>query len=143
LLISVDVRAAKKSWFGLGGAATVHLWGRPVLNRERQQVRLTDVTLDVASEATLFDAAARAARPYLEAALAEHAAIDLRPFAANARRRIETAIAEFRLNGDGVRVDAAIAELRLVDIAFDATTLRVIAEADGTANVTVTSLPAR
>src|SRR5499433_2647007 len=143
LLISLDVQASKKSWFGLGGAATVHVWGRPVLDRSRQQVRLAEVTLDVASEATLVDAAARAARPYLEAALAEHAVIDLRPFAANARHSIEAAIAEFRLNGDGVRVDAAIADLRLVDIAFDATTLRVIAEADGTANVTVTSLPAR
>ena len=58
--------------------------------------------------------------------------IDLKPFAANARKSIEAAIAEFRAAGDGVRVDAAVTDLRLVDIAFDATTLRVIAEADGT-----------
>ena len=40
-----------------------------------------------------------------------------------------------------VRVDASVADLRVVDIAFDATTLRVIAEADGVAKVAVTALP--
>ena len=54
---------------------------------------------------------------------------------------IEAAIAEFRAAGDGVRVDAAVADLRVVGIAFDATTLRVIAEADGAAKISVTSLP--
>src|SRR5262249_44036030 len=127
----------------LGGAATVHVWGRPVLDRGRQQVRLADVTLDGASEATLGDAAGRAARPHLEAGRWGGAGNGPRLFAGHARRTIRGAGAEFRLRHDGVRVDAAIADLRLVDIAFDAATLRVIAEADGTANVTVTSLPAR
>ena len=86
---------------------------------------------------------ARAAAPYLEATVAENAVIDLRPFAANARKSVEAALADFRGAGDGVRVDAAIKELRLVEIAFDANTLRVIAEADGTAQVSITSFPAR
>jgi hypothetical protein len=38
-------------------------------------------------------------------------------------------------------VDATISELRLAEIAFDAVMLRVVAEADGNASVTVTSLP--
>jgi hypothetical protein len=39
-----------------------------------------------------------------------------------------------------VRVDAAITELRLVGIAFDAKTLRAIAEADGSVKVAVSAL---
>lgn len=42
-----------------------------------------------------------------------------------------------------MRIDASITDLRLVGIAFDATTLRVITEADGTAKVAVSSLPAQ
>ncbi len=89
----------------------------------------------------MLGAAVRAAAPYLETAVAERTAIDLKPFAANARNSIQAAIAEFRGAGDGVRVDASVADLRVVGIAFDATTLRVIAEADGVAKISVTSLP--
>ena len=135
----------QKSWFGLGAEATVHVWGKPVLDRERQMLRLTDIALDVESEAAfgLLGAAARAAIPYLEAALAESAAVDLKPFAANARKSIEAAIADFRKSADGVRVDAAVTALRLVGIEFDAKTLRVIAEADGTVRVAVSALPSK
>ena len=42
-----------------------------------------------------------------------------------------------------MRVDAAVTDLRLVEIEFDAKTLRVIAEANGTAQVAVSALPAR
>jgi hypothetical protein len=141
LLISLRVKAVeRKSWFGLGTEANVFVWGRPVLDPKSQVLRLTDVALDVESEGVL-GAAVRAAAPYLEAAVAERTVIDLKPFAANARNSIQAAIAEFRGAGDGVRVDASVADLRVVDIAFDATTLRVIAEADGAAKVSVTALP--
>jgi Domain of unknown function (DUF4403) len=141
LLISLRVRATEsKSWFGLGTDANVYVWGRPVLDPKTQMLRLTDVKLDLESEGVL-GTAMRAAAPYLEAAVAERTVIDLKPFAANARKSIEAAIAEFRGAGDGVRVDASVADLRVVDIAFDATTLRIIAEADGAAKVSVTSLP--
>ena len=40
-----------------------------------------------------------------------------------------------------MRVDAAVTGLRLVGIEFDAKTLRVIAEADGTVRVAVSALP--
>jgi hypothetical protein len=143
LLISLKVKAREqKSFFGLGAEATVHVWGRPVLDRERQTLRLADIELDIQSEAAfgLLGAAARAAMPYLQAALADNAMIDLNPFTLNARRSIEAALADFRQNARGVRVDAAVTGLRLADIAFDASTLRVIAEADGTAKVAVTSL---
>jgi hypothetical protein len=143
-LISLRVKANEnKSWFGLGAEATIHVWGRPVLDRERQVLRLSDVALDVESEAAfgLLGAAARAAVPYLEKSLTEHAVVDLLPLAANARKSIEAAIADFRKSADGVRVEAAITSLRLVGIEFDAKTLRVIAEADGTARVAVSALP--
>ena len=143
LLLSLRVKANEnKSWFGLGAEATVHVWGRPVLDRAHQTLRLNDIALDVESQAAfgLLGTAARAAVPYLEQALAENAVVDLVPLAANARKSIEAAIADFRKSADGVSVDAAVTDLRLVDIEFDAKTLRVIAEADGMVKVAVTKL---
>ena len=64
LLISLRVTAnEKKSWLGLGAEATIHVWGRPVLDSGRQLLRLEDVKLDVDSEAAfgLLGTAARAA----------------------------------------------------------------------------------
>jgi hypothetical protein len=144
LLISLLVDAKeKRSWFGLGADATVHIWGKPTLDQKQQTLRLTDVKLSVESQAAfgLLGAASQAALPYLEKALAEKAVIDLKPFAANARKRIGTVVSDFQKNDDGLRVDAEIASLRLAGVAFDSTKLRVIAEADGTAKVTVTALP--
>jgi hypothetical protein len=144
LLISLRVKANEnKSWFGLGAEATIHVWGRPVLDSGRQMLRLKDIALDVESEAAfgLLGAAARAAVPYLETTLAENAVVDLLPLTANARKSIEAAIVDFRKSADGVRVDAAVTDLRLVGVEFDAKTLRVIAEADGTVRVAVSALP--
>ena len=46
LLISLRVKAReKKSWFGFGTEATVHIWGKPVLDQENQIMRLTDISL--------------------------------------------------------------------------------------------------
>jgi hypothetical protein len=146
LLISLRVKAREKaSWFGLGAEANVHVWGRPALDAEHQILRLTDISLDVDSEAAfgLLGAAARAAIPYLKDALAEHAVIDLKPFADNTRARIEGAIADFRTVTPGVRADVDFTNLRLLEIEFDAKTLRVIAEVNGTANVAVSSLTAQ
>jgi hypothetical protein len=143
LLITLRVKAREKaSWLGLGADAVVYVWGKPALDRDKQILRLSDVTLDVDSEAAfgLLGAAARAAIPYLKDALAENAVIDLKPFAANARQSIEKAISEFRTSAAGVRADVSLTDLRLLGIEFDAKTLRVIAEANGTANVAVTSL---
>lgn len=139
LLITLRARVfERKSWPGLVSEATVYVWGRPMLDPATQRLRLDDITLDLPNGGS---AAARAAGRYLEAALAERAVIDLSPFAAKARESIETAIAGFRAAGDGVRVDASVTDLRLVEIAFDATTLRITAEADGAARVSITSLP--
>mgnify|MGYP001122662747 CR=1 FL=1 len=145
LLISLLVDAKeKRSWFGLGAGATIHIWGKPLLDAAQQTVRLTDVKLAVESEAAfgLLGAASQAAVPYLEKALAERAVIDLKPFASNARARIGDMVSGLQKAGDGVRVNAEIASLRLAGIAFDSTKLRVIAEANGTAKVVVTALPA-
>jgi Domain of unknown function (DUF4403) len=143
LLISLLVHAKeKKSFFGFGGEATVYVWGRPVLNQAQQTLRLSDIQLAVESEAAfgLLGTAAREAMPYLQKTLAEKAVIDLKPFAANAQKKIADAIADFQKNEDGVRVEAEITSLRLADIAFDSKTLRVTAEADGAINVFVTAL---
>jgi hypothetical protein len=144
LLMSLGITANEtKSWFGLSADATIHVWGRPVLDRGRQMLRFDKIALDVDSEAAfgVLGLAARAAAPYLERTLAENAVVDLVPLAANARKSIEAAVADFRKNTSGVRVEAAVLDLRLSEIAFDAKTLRVIAEADGTVRVAITSLP--
>jgi hypothetical protein len=144
LLISLRVHAKeKKSFFGFGGEADVHIWGKPVLDETQQTLRLTNIELAVESEAAfgLLGAAARAAMPHLQKALAEKATIDLKPFASNAQKKIAEAIADFQKNEDGVRVAAEITSLKLADIAYDSRTLRVIAEAAGSINVSVTALP--
>ncbi len=144
LLISLRVKAhEKKSWFSFGTEATVHVWGRPALEQDSQILRLTEISLAVESEAAfgLLGAAARAAMPYLQKALADKAVIDLKPFANDARVKIAAALAEFQRVGDGVRVDAAVNGVRLTGIEFDARALRVIAEASGAVKVAVTQLP--
>ena len=145
LLISLLVKAKeKKSFFGFGGEATVHIWGRPALDQSQQTLRLTDVQLAVESEAAfgLLGAAARAAMPHLQKALADKLIVDLKPFASNAQKKIAAVIADFQKNEDGVRVTAEITSIRLADIAFDSKTLRVIVEAEGEMNAYVSALPA-
>jgi len=143
LLISLLVRAKeKKSFVGFGAEATIHIWGRPMLDQAQQTLRLADIQLAVESEAAfgLLGAAARAVVPHLQRALVEKATLDLKPIAANAREKIAAAIADYQKNEDGMRVEAKIDSLTLSEIAFDSRTLRVIAEAGGTLNVYVTKL---
>ncbi len=143
LLISLRVRAKeKKSWFGLGAEATVHIWGRPMLDQAQQTLRLADVQLAVESEAAfgLLGAAARTVVPHLQQALIQKATLDLKPIAANAREKIAAAIADYQKSEDGLRVEANIDSLTLADIAFDSKTLRIIAQAGGTLNVYVSKL---
>jgi hypothetical protein len=144
LLISLRVKVReKKSWFGFGADATVNIQGKPALDQKEQILRLTDLTLAVESDAAfgLLNAAARAAAPYLQDALAENAKIDLKPFAADALAKINVALTDFQKDSSGVRVEAAVGDLRLTGINFDSNTLRVIAEAGGTAKVAVIELP--
>ncbi len=146
LLMSLGVKASEtKSWFGLGAEAVIHVWGRPALDRGGQMLRINDIAVDIDSEAAfgLIGLAAKAAVPYLERALADNSRVDLLPFATNARKSIDAAIADFQKTTSGVRVDATATDLRLVGIEFNSKTLRVIAEADGTVRVEVTALPAQ
>jgi hypothetical protein len=143
LLISLKVKARETaSWFGLGTDATVYIWGRPTLDTAQQILRLSDISVDVESEAAfgLLGRAARAALPYIQSELQDKAVLDLKPFAADARKSVEAAIAGFQRNTEGVKADAAVTGIRLAGIAFDAKTLRVTAETEGTVNVTVTKL---
>lgn len=144
LLISLLVNAKeKKSWLGLGGEATVHIWGRPLLDQAQQILRLTDLELAVESDGAfgLLGAAARPAIPYLQRALEQRATIDLKAFAANAQQKIAAVVAGMRKNDEGIRVEASVSSVRLGGIAFDSNTLRIVAEAAGTIGVSVTSIP--
>ena len=142
LLISLRVKAKEaKSWLGLKDEADIYVWGRPVLDPDQQIVHLSNMEIDVNSQAAfgLLGKAAETAFPLLRDSLAEKAAIDLKPYAADAKRQIAAAVANFSRQQPGVRIDAAVTDIRLVDIRFDATTLRVIAEVNGAAKVAVSS----
>lgn len=144
LLIALKVKAhERKSWFGFGAEANINIWGRPKLDQAKQVLTLTDIELAVESEAAfgLLGTAARAAMPYLQQALQDNAVIDLTPFLNDARTKISASLADFRKASESVQVDAAVTNLRLTGIAFDSNTLRVIAEAEGSAKVSVTDLP--
>src|SRR5258708_9399200 len=83
LLILLRVKAREtKSWFGFGSEATVQIWGKPALDNEKQVLRLTDISLGVESDAAfgMLGAAARAAMPDLEKALAANAVLNLKPY---------------------------------------------------------------
>ena len=144
LLISLLVKAREaKSWFGFGAEATVHVWGKPVIDKQQQILRFSDLSLAVESEAAfgLLGAAARRRAFRISDSLKEQAVIDLKPFLADARNKVAEVLADFRQVTPGVTVDAAVNDLRLADIAFDSKTLRIITESEGTAKVTVTQLP--
>jgi len=146
LLITLLVNVRKRGLFSFFGAdATVNVWGRPVLDQQNQILRFTDVTLDVQSNAAfgLLGAAAQAATPLLQKTLTEKAMIDLKPFAADAKKRIAAAIGDLAKQSPGMNANVAINDLRLVGLAYDDKTLRVIANAEGTANVAVSSLAGR
>lgn len=143
LLISLLLNAKDKSFFSLGGEATVHIWGKPVLDKASQILRLTNVEMGVESEAAfgLLGAAARAVMPHLQKTLAEKTTVDLKPFLGDAQKMIGSAISDLQKNENSVRVVTDIKNLTLADIAYDSKTLRLIAEVDGTISVTVASLP--
>src|SRR5262249_9761548 len=144
LLIGLRVKAReKRSWFGFGTEATVHVWGKPMLDQQDQILRLSDISLAVESDAAfgLLGTAARAAMPYLQKAVADKAVLDLKPFANDAKTKIAAALKEFQQGGNGVRVDTSVNGVRLTGIEFDTRTLRVIAEADGAVRIVVTQLP--
>ncbi len=144
LAILLKVKAhERKSWFGFGAPATIQIWGKPALDTKTQILRLTDLSMALELEAAfgLLGAAARAAVPYVQKALAEKAVLDLKPFAADAKAKITAALADFQKSEPGVTVNAKIDDVRLTGIEYDSKTLRVIAEADGTAKVAVSELP--
>jgi Domain of unknown function (DUF4403) len=142
LLISLLVNVKKRGFFSIGADATVHVWGKPVLDQEQQILRFTDVAVDVKSRAAfgLLGEAAQAAVPYLQKTLAEHAAIDLKPFAADAKKRMAAAVGDFTGQASGVTASVVVNDVRLLGIAYDDNTLRVITDAKGTVNVAISSL---
>ena len=146
LLVSLLVTARERaSWLGLGTDAIIYISGKPILDQGQQIVRLEDTALAVESDALfgLIGAGARSAIPFLQAALEKNAVIDLKPGLANARRAIDKALTDFRLQNDEIKVDATMTGLRLVGIEFDSKNVRITAEADGIARVALNKLPVK
>lgn len=146
LLMSLGITANEnKSWFGLAADATIHVWGRPVLDRSRQVLRFDEVAIDIESQAALGALAmvARAAVPALEQRIAQSAVVDLLPIAINIRKNIEAAISDSRNAPPGVQIDASVVDIQLADIGFDAKTMRVIVETQGTVKAVVTKFSDR
>jgi hypothetical protein len=142
LLISFVVDPKDRGFFSLGSDATVYIWGKPVLDRDAQVVRFTDVALDVQSKdvATVLGEAAQTALPYLQSLLADQTVIDLKPFATDAKKRIAAAASAMSNQASGASVNVAVNDLRLVGIAYDDTTLRIIGNAKGLVSVAVSTL---
>jgi hypothetical protein len=142
LLISLAVNVKKRGLLAVGADANVDVWGRPVLDRDRQILRFTDVAVDVQSKAAfgLLGEAAQAAVPHLQRTLAEQAVIDLKPFAADAKKRIVTAVSGFAGQNASLSASVSVNELRLTGIAYDDKTLRIIADAKGSVSVAISSL---
>jgi hypothetical protein len=146
LLVSLLVTAReRKSWLGLGTEATLYVSGKPVLDQGQQIVRLENVALAVESDALfgVVGTAVKMATPYLKTALEKNAVIDLKPTLANARRSIDKALTDFRLQNDDIKVDATMTGLRLVGLEFDSRIVRITAEADGIARVALSKLPVK
>jgi hypothetical protein len=76
----------------------------------------------------------------LQTTLAEKAVIDLKPFAADAKKRLAAAVGQLAQQAPGLSATADVNDLRLTGIAYDADTLRIIADANGTVNVAISSL---
>jgi Domain of unknown function (DUF4403) len=142
LLISLVVDQKKRGFFSIGTDATVHVWGRPVLDQDRQTLRFADVALAVQSQGVFGLLGEAAAASFLQTMLAEKAVIDLKPLAADAKKRMAAAVGDFTKQDGRVAANVTVNDLRLVGIAFDETTLRVIADAKGSANVAISSLAA-
>jgi len=142
LLISLVVRVKKRGFFAVGADATVYVWGRPVLDQDQQILRFNDVALDVQSQAAfgLLGAAAERAVPYLQKTLADKAVIDLKPFAADAKKRIAAAVGDFATQAKGLSASVTVDDLRPTGIAYDSNTLRIVANANGTVSVAISSL---
>lgn len=145
LLLALGVTVKERRFLGLSAEGDVYIWGRPELDRGSQTLKLVDLAIDVQSQAAfgLLDAAASAAIPYFINLLSERAQIDLKPFAADAKARIEAAAKQAQSSRTDVKITIAIDSLALQEIAFDATTLRVVAETRGQAGLSILSLPAR
>jgi Domain of unknown function (DUF4403) len=142
LLISLLVNVKRRGWFSIGADATLHVWGRPLLDQGQQILRFTDVSVDVQSKTAfeLLGVAAQAAVPYLQKMLAEKAVVDLKPFGQDAKKQIAAAVNEFTGRAAGMSVNVAITSIRLTGVDYDDNTLRIIADADGTVNVAISSL---
>jgi hypothetical protein len=146
LLVELIVKAREEAtWFGFGARATVYVWVRPKLDTAEQKLRFADMTVDVRSRAAwgLFGAAARLALPYIQEELESNAVIDLKPYVASARSGIEAAVAAFDKQDDGVNASASVTDLRLTDVAFDGTVVRLTVEGEGTAKMEIVKLPDR
>jgi hypothetical protein len=142
LLISLLVNVKRRGWFSIGADATLHVWGRPLLDQGQQILRFTDVSVDVQSKTAfgLLGVAAQAAVPYLQKMLAEKAVVDLKPFGQDAKKQIVAAVNDFTGRAAGMSVNVAITGIRLTGIDYDDNTLRIIADADGTVSVAISSL---
>ncbi len=143
LLVSLRVKAQEKeSRFGLGAEADINVWGRPLLDRDHQILRLGDVELDVESKAAfgLLGKAAEAGLPLLQDILSRQTVIDLKPFVADAKTHIAAAVTDFSRQEPGVRVDAVIDDVRLVSIAFDFNNAARHGRSQGSVQVRVSSL---
>jgi hypothetical protein len=132
LLITLGITANEsKSWFGLAADATIHLWGRPRLDRENSKLRFENIALDIESEAAfgLLDTwrapRSRTCRRCCRRTPLSTSRRWWRMRGGTSKRRSQ----DMQRGASGVVLDAKLIDVRLAGLQFDANTVRAIAEA--------------
>ena len=144
LLLEADFGTGAPDWLPGRRRVSAYLAAEPVLDPEAATITLANVSLDTASShpaaAVLGELAERRFRAVLESA----GAIDLAEWQELLRQRANEALAGLLVNSPALE-DAAIAAqlngLRLVRLDVGPASVRAVAHATGTAQITIQNLP--
>lgn len=140
LAVELDGSFSEKRFlFGKTLTGAVTLRARPVLDDATQQLRFENATLDVRSQA-FFGAAellAKGAAPLLSQWVEQRLRIDIAKEAQKLPVIAQRAVEELTKKSDALDIDAQFETPKLTAVEFDATRLRLIAEAHGRVSVKV------
>ena len=140
ILVSVGFSGKTGGWLGARLDGDIHLIARPVLDVEKEELRLEDVSLwvDSAQAISATGAIGALAGPFVEDLVARKAVLDLSGHAQTARLRLAAAQArlnEGHLAADGVALSGAIDRIDLRDVVVSEAGLLLRVTAQGALSV--------
>lgn len=140
ILVSMDFEGALGGWLGSKLAGSIHFLARPVLDPQREELRLDDVTLwvDSAQAMSATGPVGKVAGPFLEDLVASKARIDLGEAAAKARASVTRAQGQLNaraLLNDGYRLEGGIDHIELSDVVVSEAALLLRLTAKGALRV--------